>query len=83
VRPERIRLTQTPPDDTPNVFQGVIRESLYIGVDTRYVVELSPAISLRVRQQNSVPVGMPVLEGPSGVSVWVSWLPDSGRILME
>ncbi len=83
VRPERIRLTQTPPDDTPNVFQGIIRESIYIGVDTRYLVELSPAISLRVRQQNSVPVGIPALEGPAGVSVWVSWLPDNGRILVE
>jgi hypothetical protein len=40
-------------------------------------------VNVRVRQQNTVPVGMPALEGPVGVKVWASWTPDSARILVE
>ncbi len=83
VRPERIRLTHAKPEDTPNAYPGNVSESVYIGTDTRYLVELAPTVSVRVRQQNVVPVGMPALEGPVGVKVWVSWPPDSGRVLVE
>ncbi len=83
VRPERIRLTHEKPGDTPNTFAGVVRESIYIGTDTRYLVELSPTVGVRVRQQNTVPVGMPALEGAAGMKVWASWTPDSGRVLVE
>ncbi|MGH2520975.1 MAG: ABC transporter ATP-binding protein [Anaerolineales bacterium] len=83
VRPERIRLTRERPDDTPNVFAGEVRESIYIGTDTRYLVQLAPAVSVTVRQQNVVPVGMPALEGPAGIKVWLSWPPDNGRVLVE
>jgi len=83
VRPERVRLTHTRPGDTPNAYEGEVRESIYIGTDTRYLVLLSPTVNVRVRQQNTVPVGMPALEGPVGVKVWASWTPDSARILVE
>jgi spermidine/putrescine transport system ATP-binding protein len=83
VRPERIRLTHEKPDDTPNVYAGEIQESIYIGTDTRYLVQLSPIVGLRVRQQNVMPVGMPALEGPTGIKVWLSWPPDNGRVLVE
>jgi spermidine/putrescine transport system ATP-binding protein len=83
IRPERIRLGQTRPDDTPNVYQGRVAESVYVGTDTRFLVELSATVSVNVRQQNVMPVGMPVLEGPAGVSVWVSWPPESGRVLVD
>jgi spermidine/putrescine transport system ATP-binding protein len=83
VRPERIRLTQSPPDDTPNLFKGSVAGIVYVGTDTRYLVELAPRVSVQVRQQNVVPVGMPVLKGPVGLDVWVSWPPDSARILAD
>jgi len=83
VRPERVLLTRERPSNTPNAFEGELSESIYIGTDTRYLVQLAPTVSVRVRQQNVVPVGMPALEGPVGVKVWVSWLPDSGRVLMD
>ncbi len=83
VRPERIRLTTEQPDDTPNAFAGQITESIYIGTDTHYRVNLTPNVSVRIRRQNTVPIGMPALTGPSGTAVWVSWHPESARILME
>ena len=83
VRPERIRLTRTRPEDTPNAFRGELAESVYVGTDTRFLVQLAPTVSVRVRQQNVVPVGMPALEGPVGFEVWVSWQPESARVLVE
>lgn len=81
VRTEKVRLTDTPPDDTPNAYRAEVYEIVYVGTDTRYRVRLSPTVSLNVRQQNVVPVGMPVLQGPNGMQVWVSWQPDSARVL--
>ena len=83
VRPERIRLTHTQPDDTPNAFQGRVVGTVYVGTDTRYLVQLAPTVSLQVRQQNVAPVGTPALTGPVDKNVWISWPPDCGRVLME
>jgi spermidine/putrescine transport system ATP-binding protein len=83
VRPERVRLSREQPADSPNVFQGEVYEIVYVGTDTHYRVRLSPTVSVRVRQQNTVPVGMPVLYGPTGLTMWVSWQPESARVLTE
>jgi spermidine/putrescine transport system ATP-binding protein len=83
VRPERVRLSSEKPADTPNVFTGQVHESIYIGTDTHYRVNLTPTVSVRIRRQNTVPIGMPAVEGPSGVTIWVSWYPESARILTE
>jgi spermidine/putrescine transport system ATP-binding protein len=83
VRPERIRLVNKPPDYETNAFVGQVLESVYIGTDTHYRVQLAPTVSLRIRQQNTLPVGMPVMEGPSGINVWVTWPPENGRVLVE
>jgi spermidine/putrescine transport system ATP-binding protein len=83
VRPERIRLTADRPDDTPNVFKGRVVGTVYVGTDTRYLVELAPTVSVQVRKQNVVPVGMPALEGPVDFDVWISWPSDSARVLAD
>jgi spermidine/putrescine transport system ATP-binding protein len=83
VRPERVRLSSEQPSDTPNAFAGEVRESIYIGTDTHYRVSLAPTVSVRIRRQNALPIGMPAMAGPSGVGTWVSWYPESARILME
>jgi spermidine/putrescine transport system ATP-binding protein len=83
VRPERIRLSAEKPDDTPNAFIGGVSESIYIGTDTHFRVNLTPNVSVRIRRQNTVPIGMPALEGPSGTRLWVSWHPESARVLVE
>jgi putative spermidine/putrescine transport system ATP-binding protein len=82
VRPERVRITPQKPDDTPNVFPGEIYETVYMGVDTRYRVKVTPTLSLSVRQQNTSPLGLPSLAGPKGIQVWVSWPPESARVLI-
>jgi spermidine/putrescine transport system ATP-binding protein len=83
VRPERVRLSPEKPADTSNAFAGEVRESIYIGTDTHFRVNLTPSVSVRIRRQNTVPIGMPALVGPSGANVWVSWYPESARVLVE
>jgi hypothetical protein len=60
-----------------------VYESIYIGTDTHYRVRLAPTVSVRIRQQNTLPIGMPAMAGPAGVKTWVSWHPESARVLME
>jgi len=83
VRPERVRLSAEKPTDTPNAFLGEVREWIYVGNDTRFSVKLAPTVTLRARRQNEVPVGFPILEGPTGVNYWVSWQPGSSRVLVN
>jgi ABC-type Fe3+/spermidine/putrescine transport system ATPase subunit len=83
VRPERIILSQEPPADTPNAYQAEVYEMIYVGNDTRFRVRLAPTVSLSVRRQNSLPIGMPALQGPVGMRTWVSWHPDSARVLPD
>jgi len=80
VRPERIALTEAPPGDTPNAFLADVVERIYVGTDTRFGVRLAPTVSLRVRRQNLGSASLPALSD-SGAKVWVSWTPDSARIL--
>src|SRR3990172_658017 len=81
VRPERIVLSDTQPGDTPNAYLAEVIEMIYVGNDTRFRVQLAPRITLSVRRQNILPVGLPALQGPSGMRVWVSWHPGSARVL--
>ncbi len=81
VRPERISLSQEQPADTPNAYLAEVYEMIYVGTDTRFRVRLTPMLSLSIRRQNSLPVGLPALQGPVGMRTWVSWHPDSARIL--
>jgi spermidine/putrescine transport system ATP-binding protein len=83
VRPERIQLGPNKPEGVPNVFPGRVIESVYVGTDTRYLIELAPTVSVRVRQQNIIPTGFPVMEGPAGIDLWVSWSADSARVLVD
>ncbi len=81
VRPERILLSTEQPTDMPNAYLAEITEMIYVGNDTRFRVRLAPTITLSARRQNILPVGMPALQGPDGMRVWVSWHPDSARVL--
>jgi spermidine/putrescine transport system ATP-binding protein len=83
VRPERILLSTEQPTDMQNAYRAEVVEMVYVGNDTRFRVRLAPSITLSARRQNVLPVGMPMLEGPSGMRIWVSWHPDSARVLPD
>lgn len=54
IRPEKVQLYGPDAPRTPNEerFAGVIVETVFMGTDTRYVVELAPQTQIVVRQQN-------------------------------
>jgi spermidine/putrescine transport system ATP-binding protein len=54
IRPEKIVLHHTPLPDHHNCLSGVVKETLYLGADTRYAVQLSDGSQLRARQQNLI-----------------------------
>jgi spermidine/putrescine transport system ATP-binding protein len=76
IRPERVKLTS----DTSNGLKGIIKQSIYIGTDTQYVVVLSNGIELVARSQNAQG-SSPAFELFSEVSVVI----DSGaaRLLVD
>lgn len=91
VRPEKIRLAS--PEDVPAADEvgagGRVREVVYVGPDTRYVVVLDAGAELVVTQQNLATTSMEALE-QRGRSVRLIWkrqhcLPvaDGGRPVEE
>ncbi|RME50575.1 MAG: TOBE domain-containing protein, partial [Caldilineae bacterium] len=54
IRPEKVQLYPQGAAHRPEEerFSGVIVEAVFMGTDTRYVVELAPETRIVVRQQN-------------------------------
>jgi putative spermidine/putrescine transport system ATP-binding protein len=74
VRPEKIRLTE--PDDQPGTDEtsalGTISKVVYLGPDTRYVVDLDAGATLVVEQQNLARTSSEAL-AQEGKKVRLTW----------
>jgi spermidine/putrescine transport system ATP-binding protein len=77
IRPEKISLHAEPPD--PRAVPGIVREVIYTGTDTRYLVQLTEKTIMTVRQQN-VGIGTAVCF-PVDTQVYLHWQPESTRLL--
>jgi len=82
VRPEKIRLgsleDRPPPDEVMAV--GVVRDVVYVGAFTRYVVELEAGGELVVLQQNLTMSSMDVLQA-RGRRVRLFWNRQHSRVI--
>jgi putative spermidine/putrescine transport system ATP-binding protein len=80
VRPEKIRMTDldrsVPPDACS--ADGVVREVIYVGASTRYVVELDAGPRLVVMEQNNERSSMDALE-VTGKKVRLIWRREHNR----
>lgn len=76
VRPEKIRLLaeDDEPDLGSHVETGVIRDVIYVGVFTRYVIDLDAGGELVVARQNEQ--SPKATHGLNGTRARISWLPD-------
>jgi len=74
VRPEKIRIVPpgTVVSDSMYGAEGIIREVVYLGMYTRYLVELDLGGVLTVFQQNLETTSMDVLAA-KGERVWLMW----------
>ena len=83
IRPEKIHIypadySQTPPHMTR--VDAHVQQVIYVGTDTRYVLELPNGVTLAGRQQNTIPGGG---QFNTGEGVVLCWDPDHARILKE
>ena len=86
MRPEKLMLTgadETPTSPVSEKLPGVIREAVYIGTDTRYVVGINGdgRDTLVVRTQNARGQGYGAYQVGEAVTVW--WRVADARILTE
>jgi putrescine transport system ATP-binding protein len=81
VRPEKIHISRTAPDQTSNVIRGKVHEVAYMGDFSIYLVELPGGRKVRVTQPNLV------RGDPERITwdeqVFLHWLPSSIVVLTE
>jgi spermidine/putrescine transport system ATP-binding protein len=77
IRPEKISLHAEPLDQ--RAVPGIVREVVYTGTDTRYLVQLTERTLVTVRRQN-VDLGT-TMGFPVGAKVYLQWQLESARLL--
>ncbi|MFB7508085.1 ABC transporter ATP-binding protein [Streptomyces broussonetiae] len=78
VRPEKIWLSDFEPD--MSVLSGVIRETVYSGPTTTYLIELAPGVTLSVLEQNTARARMED-RWSGGETVEFGWRPEHCLVL--
>ena len=77
VRPEKVQVSFSPPDDTINCFEGRLKHVMYLGTHVHYVVQLRSGDQLTVRQPNA-------LNAPSSdTPIYLHWGADDCLALPE
>jgi putative spermidine/putrescine transport system ATP-binding protein len=83
VRPEKVRLIEPgEPEDGLHTESGRIRDALYAGMITRYVVDLDAGGELQVVRQNLETTSAEVLE-QRGREVTVGWRPEHAVAVVQ
>ncbi len=82
IRPEKVQIYATGAARNPNEerFAGVIVEEVFMGTDTRYVVDLAPQTQIVVRQQN---MNIASSRFALGQTVDVGWETVFARVLVS
>jgi len=79
LRPEKLRISLTPPETNENSLQGVVHDIAYLGDISVYHVRLADGTLLKATQPNLTRL----VERPIGweEKVFLSWAPDAGVVL--
>lgn len=86
IRPEKIRITQTPPDTGGrtdiNVFEGIVEEPVYSGFQSKFYVRLQNGALLKVfKQHTNYMENGPLIQWKD--KVYVSWSAEDGYIVED
>lgn len=79
IRPEKLRITAEK-EILAQAMSGTVSQVIYIGTDTRYVVDLASGESITIRVQNSF--GRDLEEFKRGDRVRISWAAEDARTLL-
>ncbi len=83
VRPEKMYISrQNPPHSGYNVVQGVVRDILYAGVSTEFIIRLQNGQDVRVFAQN-ISQDADIWRITWDDRVWVYWRPERSLVLKE
>ena len=77
VRPEKVKVSFSPPDDSLNCFEGRLKHVMYLGTHVHYVVQLLSGDQLTVRQ----PTALNVPDGDT--PIYLQWSADDCLALPE
>ena len=80
VRPEKIALAAQDQAES-GALTGLVQEVIYIGTDTRYLLQLASGQSLIARVQNGCQTALN--EFQKGVQVRITWRPEDAHILTD
>ncbi|MGL5080800.1 MAG: ABC transporter ATP-binding protein [Microcoleaceae cyanobacterium] len=80
IRPEKLRLDPVN-SSTESGWLGTVQEVVYLGTDSRYLIQLSPDFSIVARRQNLRSQEFQIYQ--PGDSVIVSFLPDNLQVLQD
>jgi spermidine/putrescine transport system ATP-binding protein len=75
IRPDKFNLAGE------GMAQGTVKEVIYIGTDTRYIVQLTPRTEVVIREQNIDPSRMGQVR--EGDAVGIAWNPAHALVLTE
>ena len=82
IRPERLKLVNSSEStNDQNVVTGVLKEFLYVGNDTHFIVDLANGVEVTVREQNLGSVSSVAFQ--QGERVAVRWPTDGALILLN
>ncbi len=81
VRPEKLRVLKTQPSAESNFLEGMLKEVLYQGPTTRFLVGSKEGVQTYIVDQPNTAATIKKIFVP-GDRVFISWLPEDG-ILME
>ncbi|MCC6167686.1 MAG: ABC transporter ATP-binding protein [Caldilineaceae bacterium] len=82
IRPEKIFVGTGEPPQVRNVFEGTVKNIVYLGTDTYYDVELPGAVMVTARQQNEDYTGT-AASAAVGDAVYVAWRAHNASLLTE
>ncbi len=80
VRPEKLKVLKTQPGPEVNCLEGVLKEILYQGAMTRFLVSSREGgLTWMVEQPNTAATAKKIFQ--LGERVFISWLPEDGILL--
>ena len=80
IRPEKVRLSQTPSADGVNCFEGTLRQTMYLGTHRQCILQLTTGDRLVIRQPEGAIDSF--LSPDESLPLYAQWSPQDGLVLV-
>jgi spermidine/putrescine transport system ATP-binding protein len=83
IRPEQLRMWKKKPEHEDNLFEGIIRNEVFYGDFSIFIVELKNGLNVQVMFQNILPSGVNKQSFQEKEQIWVGWTKLAGHLLWD